>query len=394
MTPAPPWAVGDIATAWEAWNAGRELTDPLAVAEHLERAGAVLSEACDAARTEAAARLSELEDQWRPLAVRLAAWIPRARAVLAQADALKSVKAARTWLTKQANALRTEELRPMADRSTEIWNRLRQESNVSLGPITLAGTGNMKRVLLDVEVDGSETSALGVMSQGELHSLALALFLPRVLAARTPFGFVVIDDPVQSMDPAKVDGLARVLADVARHRQVVVFTHDTRLRDAISQLQLPASVLEVTRQERSIVSVRPVEDEVSRALADARAVAASIDLPAQAAFVVAAGLCRTALEAACVEVLRRKLLGHGEPYAEVESLLRSTRALGEVVTLAAFGAPRPRTDLNDLLAQQGPWAREAFALCNRGVHGGPPPADLGSVVGKVERLIRVVRRDW
>ncbi|MFJ6298392.1 hypothetical protein ACIQJX_34200 [Streptomyces griseoviridis] len=55
-------------------------------------------------------------------------------------------------------------------------------------------------------------------------------FLPRTFLPENPFRFLVIDDPVQSMDPAKVDGLARVLAE---HRQVVVDTHDTRLPQAL-----------------------------------------------------------------------------------------------------------------------------------------------------------------
>jgi DNA repair exonuclease SbcCD ATPase subunit len=37
---------------------------------------------------------------------------------------------------------------------------------------------------------------------------------------------VVIDDPVQSLDPARVDGLARALEETARTCQVIVFTHD------------------------------------------------------------------------------------------------------------------------------------------------------------------------
>lgn len=105
-----------------------------------------------------------------------------------------------------------------------MWALLRQESNVELGPITLAGSTTRRAVRLEVSVDGAGGTALGVMSQGELHALALALFLPRATAAGSPFRFLVIDDPVQSMDPAKVDGLARVLSETARNRQVVVFT--------------------------------------------------------------------------------------------------------------------------------------------------------------------------
>jgi predicted ATPase len=57
----------------------------------------------------------------------------------------------------------------------------------------------------------------------------LSLFIPRATLPESPFRFIVIDDPVQSMDPARVDGLARVLEAAARDRQVIVFTHDDRL---------------------------------------------------------------------------------------------------------------------------------------------------------------------
>ena len=98
------------------------------------------------------------------------------------------------------------------------------------------------------------------MSQGEIHALALSLFLPRMLLPESPFGFVVIDDPVQAMDPGKVDGLARVLDMVARTRQVVVFTHDERLPESIRRLQIQADVLEVTRRAQSVVECRKTRD--------------------------------------------------------------------------------------------------------------------------------------
>jgi ABC-type hemin transport system ATPase subunit len=88
---------------------------------------------------------------------------------------------------------------------------LRQESNVDLGSIRLAGSSTSRHVELDVSVDGAAGSALGVMSQGEVNALALSVFLPRARLPASPFRFLVIDDPVQAMDPAKVDGLARVL---------------------------------------------------------------------------------------------------------------------------------------------------------------------------------------
>jgi wobble nucleotide-excising tRNase len=96
-----------------------------------------------------------------------------------------------------------------------------------------------------------------VLSQGELHALALSLFLPRATVAESPFRFLVIDDPVQAMDATTVAGLARVLAETAVTRQVVVFTHDDRLVEVVQRLGLPATVLEVCRGDRSRVDVRP-----------------------------------------------------------------------------------------------------------------------------------------
>ena len=77
-------------------------------------------------------------------------------------------------------------------------------------------------------MDDQEAPAYSVMSQGELHSLALVAVHPRATHDYSPFSFLVIDDPVQSMDAQKGEGLATVLSECARHRQVVVFTHDTR----------------------------------------------------------------------------------------------------------------------------------------------------------------------
>ena len=125
--------------------------------------------------------------------------------------------------------------------------------------VHLGGAGKARKVELKVTVDGQEGAALGVMSQGELHSLALSLFIPRATLAESPFRFVVIDDPVQSMDPARVDGLANVLQAASKDRQVVVFTHDDRLPEAVRRLGIKATVIEVTRKEGSLVAHATLE---------------------------------------------------------------------------------------------------------------------------------------
>ena len=200
-----------------------------------------------------------------------------------------------------ADDIRNERFAPIADETRRIWDKLRLQSNVSLDDVHLGGAGKARKVELKVTVDGQEGAALGVMSQGELHSLALSLFIPRATLEESPFRFVVIDDPVQSMDPARVDGLAKVLQSASKNRQVVVFTHDDRLPEAIRRLDIPATVIEVTRREGSVVEPRRSKDPVSRYIEDAMALAYTDDLPPEVARRVVPGLCREALEAACME---------------------------------------------------------------------------------------------
>lgn len=123
------------------------------------------------------------------------------------------------------------------------------------------------------------------------------------------------------MDPAKVEGLARVLAEAATDRQVIVFTHDDRLPEAIRRLGLAAMILEVTRRPGSVVEVRPALDPSTRALEDAGALAADPNVPEEVTHRVVAGLCRLALEATLAEIVRPRRLGRGDRHAEVEDTL-------------------------------------------------------------------------
>jgi len=242
-----------------------------------------------------------------------------------------------------------------------------------LGAMTLAGTATRRRVVFPVYVDGADNgTALGVMSQGEMHALGLATFLPRSCAAESPFRFIVIDDPVQSMDPLKVDGLARVLAELATDRQVVVFTHDSRLPDAVRRLEVEnADIFEVTRAERSVVTLRRAQDPVSRYLDDAWGLARSTDIAADVRAPVVAELCRSALEAACHRVISRNRVAQGEPHAAIEAAIdAASRRLATTFALALFDDPQRGGDvLARLNSRYGRRAVDAYRACRHGVHG-------------------------
>jgi ABC-type lipoprotein export system ATPase subunit len=302
--------------------------DPRALADHLEAAFVPLREAVLRLRQTDAER----DERWRPLAAALAAYVPPDR------ESVSLLKKAEAWLKDASDAVRAERFRPVADHARALWEKLRHESNVSLDSITLGGTGKGRRVDLAVTVDGCAGAALGVMSQGEQNALALSVFIPRATLPESPFRFLVIDDPVQSMDPARVDGLARVLHQTSRDRQVIVFTHDDRLPEALRRLALPATVLEVCRGAGSVVSVRPVRDPASRALDDARALVLSTNLPPEAVRRVVPKQPTKALVA---------LTHFDDPETKdvMSRLNKQSRAFADVCRYAVEGAHEPRTDL-------------------------------------------------
>jgi hypothetical protein len=305
---------------------------------------------------------------------------------------IDDIKKAHDWLRKVSLDVRNDRLQPLAKQSSEIWRELRQRSNVELGPITLEGKATQRRVALEVTVDGIGGTALGVMSQGELHALALALFLPRATVPESPFRFLVIDDPVQSMDPGKVDGLARVLSETAADRQVVVFTHDTRLSDAISRLNLPATVWAVVRRENSVVELRRADDPAKRALDDAQALLRSDDLPSGVAPRVVPGLCRSAVEAVLVELAWRRRLAEGIPHADIPAEIAEARGLHELAALAFFSDVRKTGAVLSRLNSYGRWAGDAFRACKTGGHA-PYPGDLHVLVKDAGKLVERIRAE-
>lgn len=379
VAPEPPPAVAhardlgldpaELELAWERWQDERDRLDDPALLVRLRVTLGRLRSAAEGLAAAAGEELDRREDAWRPVAQRLAAWLPGARAAEADRETVKDLKAAEEWVKRTAVDLRATRLAPIEDAARANWQLLRQESNVSLGGFRLVKAGNVRAAEVEVRVDGSDASAFGVMSQGELHALAVSVFLPRAGLDESPFRFMVIDDPVQSMDPAKVDGLARALARAAERRQVVVFTHDERLTEAARRLGLDATVLEVTRQPGSVVGIRESRDPVERHLDDARALARSEDVPREVADRVIPGLCRSALEAACSQVVRRRRLGRGDAHAAIDSDLASAQTLYGQLSLALFDDPGKGSDVVRAVNNRwGDGAVRAVRDANRGVH--------------------------
>ena len=395
--PLPGVDTGPARAAWQRWASPPDAAAAAgpaglrALADHLDQEITPFTRETQALSDLASAEVARREDKWAPVAAEVASWCADAAKANDGMTPVPMIKAADTWLKAATDDIRNERLAPLAEQARAIWRMLRQESNVDLGAIRLTGSATQRRVELDVTVDGTPGSALGVMSQGEVNALALSVFLPRATLPASPFRFLVIDDPVQAMDPAKVDGLARVLESTAAGRQVIVFTHDNRLAQAVRQLSIPASILEVTRRPGSAVQIRTCLDPAEQALQDARALAADGSLPPEVAARVVPGLCRTAVEAAFTEAIWRHQLRAGRRHEEIEDDLEAARVrLNPLAALALTGDASKGGEVLPKLNAWGHRYADTYRTLNKGAHVAHD-GDLRLLTGDAGHLVTKIR---
>lgn len=147
----------------------------------------------------------------------------------------KSVALTRQYVTKQ-----------ILDQFTRETERL------SLQKVTLDDLGgqkgqlNQKPALLGASHHGA--TATSVLSEGEQTALGLAGFFTEATFDESKSA-LIFDDPVTSLDHVRRDKVAARLAQLARDRQVIVFTHDVSF---VVDLAREASAEGVTIGERSI----------------------------------------------------------------------------------------------------------------------------------------------
>lgn len=335
-------------------------------ADHFETTMLDALRLAETLRGEAREGLAEREDAWGPLAELVAAWIPKERSAQELESRYRAINAARSWATKQGAEFRNLRLKPIAAQARQIWSALRQESNVDLGDITLTGTATKRKAVLGGSVDGEPTQALSVMSQGEQNAVALALFLPRATSVKSPFRFVVLDDPIQAMDPSKIDGFVRVLTEIARTHQIVVFSHDDRLASVIRETGVDARLIEVVRESQSKVRVRVNVDPARRLIDDAFAMIQDEKLADEVKGRVAPNLFRMALESAAKQVhyAKQSVAGISRPAAEEQWLgAKTTR---QRLALAVLGDEK--ADVTSWLNAR-PGRKNALDIGNAGAHG-------------------------
>ena len=85
-----------------------------------------------------------------------------------------------------------------------------------------------------------------ILSEGEQRAIAIASFLAEVELGKG-LGGIVFDDPVSSLDHRRRSHVATRLAEEAKHRQVIIFTHDIYFLCILQQEAAQAGCAESTQ---------------------------------------------------------------------------------------------------------------------------------------------------
>ncbi len=318
---------------------------------------------------------------------------------------------AKVYAEMLLNEIHSTRLEQFSQRTSDFWQKIRHSSDVRFEKLSLDllrqaheyyPTTLRLRVSLGLTIDGDRAIERGALSQGELHSLALSVFLPTLMNPESPFGFAVIDDPVQVMDEHAVGGLAEVLRDAAEELQVIVFTHDERLPRALRLLDIDHTLINITRSAGSVVQCEVALDSVVRALEDARIEAQEAGADNSDNSWMDVGVhCREAVEQACVKVAEQRLRKAGVSPSDIQRELDyavynerlSTRKL---MALAIWGDP---DDLNKVAShvmqheKGGAWINDAIDHTNALFHRNREqvPAIRSAYDNDPGRLVEVTR---
>ncbi|WP_423141105.1 AAA family ATPase [Parablastomonas sp. CN1-191] len=167
-------------------------------------------------------------------------------------DAFRATTAIRRSVGRIADAATDARTRVVAEVFNDKLNALWRDLFVRLAPdeefvpvfdVPVGKGGRVRPVLRTRHRFGDDGGSPGVMlSSGNLNTAALTLFLALHLSAQPKLPWLVLDDPVQSMDDVHIAHFAALLRTLSKEhgRQIVVAVHDRALFDYLALEMSPA----------------------------------------------------------------------------------------------------------------------------------------------------------
>ncbi|MDX3191377.1 hypothetical protein PV458_23460 [Streptomyces sp. MN03-5084-2B] len=272
----------------------------------------------------------------------------------------------------------------------------------------LLGDVGIQRLVLDVERSDNQglddTIGLklavnerviqpGTLSAGQYNALVLALLLGA--NTRSPFRFLVLDDPVHAMDDFRADKFAELIAARAESgTQIVLLTHDQQLVDVLRHRVDAVHVIKLSKDTHGNIVQVDATHPWQSLISDARKVLSSNTggngnytvLSADTTTVLVLSFCRQAVDAAVREFVidsSRNGVTSVTAVTALEKTLTTRNALRLVERLVGRAHPA-KALVSRLLRVHG-----LLDDLNAGSHGDPAAATVNSsteLLGRVDAI--------
>lgn len=118
-------------------------------------------------------------------------------------------------------------------------------------PLKLSDRGEVgkSKVQIGLEAQQNVDKNSDILSEGEKRALALAGFLAELKEVGAKHG-IVVDDPVSSLDHARMEAVAkRLVKEAAAGRQVIIFTHNLFFHYHYAVLEAAKDMMVPVREE-------------------------------------------------------------------------------------------------------------------------------------------------
>ena len=112
------------------------------------------------------------------------------------------------------------------------YNKLNPEELIQFKRIKPT-SGVRRQAKLEAEAFGKEINPVTCFSEAHMNSLGLSLYFPQRVDYNPEWEFVMLDDPVQSMDDDHTNQLIDILKEKAKTKQIIILTHSSKFRDDI-----------------------------------------------------------------------------------------------------------------------------------------------------------------
>lgn len=171
------------------------------------------------------------------------------KAVEAEFNKSYASRAQAKKVSEAVDTVRSEIVKKVFSTSlNKVWRDLfvrlaPSEQFVPAFKLPAAPGGKVEAVLETLHRTGKASGSPGAMlSQGNLNTAALTLFLALHLSVPVRMPWLVLDDPVQSMDDVHIAQFAALLRTLAKgmDRQVVIAVHERALFDYLTHELSPA----------------------------------------------------------------------------------------------------------------------------------------------------------